>query len=41
LICKSFGWITSWGSTVAGAQHGGRVWWPSIPLHVVVYKSLT
>jgi hypothetical protein len=26
LICKSFGWITSWGSTVAGAQHGGRVW---------------
>jgi hypothetical protein len=24
LICQSFGWITSWGSTVARAQHGGR-----------------
>jgi hypothetical protein len=24
LICKSFGWIASWGSTAAGAQHGGR-----------------
>jgi hypothetical protein len=22
LICKSFGWITSWGSSAAGAQHG-------------------
>jgi hypothetical protein len=24
LICKSFGWIASWDSTAAGAQHGGR-----------------
>jgi hypothetical protein len=24
LICKSFGWITSWSSSAAGAQHGGR-----------------
>jgi hypothetical protein len=24
LICKSFGWITSWSSSVAEAQHGGR-----------------
>jgi hypothetical protein len=24
LICKSFGWIASWSSTAAGAQHGGR-----------------
>jgi hypothetical protein len=24
LICKSFRWITSWGSSAARAQHGGR-----------------
>jgi hypothetical protein len=24
VICKSFGWITSWSSAAAGAQHGGR-----------------
>jgi hypothetical protein len=24
LICKSFGWITSWSSSVAETQHGGR-----------------
>jgi hypothetical protein len=24
MICKSFGWITSWSSTAAEAQHGGR-----------------
>jgi hypothetical protein len=24
MICKSFGWISSWSSTMAGAQHGGR-----------------
>jgi hypothetical protein len=24
MICKSFGWISSWSSTAAEAQHGGR-----------------
>jgi hypothetical protein len=24
MICKSFGWITSWSSSVAETQHGGR-----------------
>jgi hypothetical protein len=24
LICKSFGWISSWSSSAAGAHHGGR-----------------
>jgi hypothetical protein len=40
MICKSFGWISSWSSTAAGAQHGGRASMAYLSLTLMMILSM-